>query len=408
MFAGSFVRMLLAMKMTFRVLVLALAFSTSIQGAEMTAASRASNDFAFSLMDRVGAGEENFAFSPFSIWSALAMTSAGSEKETLTQMLKVLGLPEGEAGHALAGGWSRSLRDSVSVEIRIANRLWGSQALPFEASFLKLSEKHYAAGLEALDFAGQSGAALRRINGWIEEQTKGHIKDLLDANNITADTKLVLTNAVYFKAKWQRQFKAHATAPRTFTNASGKESRSMTMHGILAVPYMEDKELQAVRLPYLGNTCSMIVVLPRKVDALVKSTPIDASRFTSLVASLKPEAAVNIQLPRFEVSSRKGLAKPLASAGMPRAFTQEAEFGKMCRMPLLISDVIHQAWVKVAEEGTEAAAATAVVMAPTGMPMQPAEPRNFIADHPFLFFIVDNASDGILFAGKVMSPEVAR
>jgi serpin B len=161
--------------------------------------------------------------------------------------------------------------------------------------------------------------------------------------------------------------------------------------------------MQAVRLPYKGEDTSMIVVLPRKADALKDGAFLNASGFAAVRSALKPEKEVAVQMPRFESRTSTELARALAKLGMPKAFSDSAEFGRLSKEPLAISGVIHQAWVKVAEEGTEAAAATAVIMRYTAIAPQ-GEPKLFIADHPFLFFIVDDRNGGVLFAGKVMDP----
>lgn len=367
-------------------------------------AAKAGNALTFALLREVSQGSGNMVFSPLSIWAALAMTSAGAEGETLKQMRAVLHLPEDDAAaHGLAGGWAKELTGLSKVELNVANRLWGAKELPFLDSFLKLTEEHYKAGLETLDFAGDADKARLRINGWIAKETKDRIKDLLKPGNVTADTKLVLTNAVYFKGTWLRQFEVENTRDREFTLASADKIEVKAMTSKLGAAYLENDRLQAVRLPYVGRETSMIVVLPRKVEALKDSAFLDADQFAVVQQGLKLEPQVVVQLPRFETSARMGLSGVLVKLGMAKAFTGSAEFGRLCKEPLMISDVIHQAWVKVAEEGTEAAAATAVTMARTSMP-RPEQPKLFIADHPFLFFIVDDRNGGVLFAGRVMDP----
>ncbi|RBP36079.1 serpin B [Roseimicrobium gellanilyticum] len=367
--------------------------------------AKSNNAFAFALLDKVEGGEENFACSPLSIWSALTMTSAGAEKETLAQMRKALHLPESPGVHEQVGAWSKALQASGKVEIRIANRLWGNKGLPFEEGFLKLTEKAYGAGLETVDFANQPDASRTRINSWVSQETGDRIKDLLKPDDIRPDTRLVLTNAVYFKAKWLRPFDGNSTAPRAFTLATGKTLEAKSMRKSMPLAYMENAELQAVRLPYQGGAASMIIVLPRKADSLLKSGYLGGDKFNAILAGLKNEPEVVVQLPRFEVSARLGLEDALAAMGMARAFSDDAEFGAMCKESLKIAKVIHKAWVKVAEEGTEAAAATAVTMMPTGARLPVAEPKLFLAERPFLFFIMDDKTNGVLFAGKVMQPE---
>jgi serpin B len=251
---------------------------------------------------------------------------------------------------------------------------------------------------------GDADGARLKINQWVAKETRDRIKDLLKPGNVTADTRLVLTNAVYFKGKWQHQFKPENTRDREFTLADGKKIEAKMMSTIMSVDYLENGNLQAVRLPYVGGQTSMIVVLPRKVEALKDAVFLDAAGFANVRRGLKPGQEVAVQIPRFEASARMSLPDTLATLGMKRAFTDDAEFGRMCREPLKISDVIHQAWVKVGEEGTEAAAATAVTMVRAGGIPPKQEPKVFLADHPFLFFLVDDRNGGVLFAGRVMDP----
>jgi serpin B len=333
------------------------------------------------------------------------MTSAGAEGETLKEMRAVLRLPEEDGkAHALAGDWAKDLAGLKSVEVNVANRLWGAEGLPFMEGFLELTQKHYQAGLETVDFKRGPDKARVRINDWVAEKTKDRIKDLLQQGDVNARTRLVLTNAVYFKGTWLRQFAGDDTQDREFTLAAGDKITVKTMWAQQGVSYMENDRLQAVRLPYRGEETAMIVVLPRKVDALAGGPFLDAAGFAAVRQKLKPEKQVVVQMPRFETSGRMSLPGALGKLGMKKAFTDDAEFGRLCEESLKISDVIHQAWVKVAEEGTEAAAASAVTMRATGALPPPGKPKLFVADHPFLFFIVDDRNGGVLFAGRVMDP----
>lgn len=369
-------------------------------------AAKADNAFTFSLFSQVGEGEKNVVFSPLSIWTALAMTSAGAEGETLKQMREVLHLPlEDGAAHALAGGWAKELTALKKVELNVANRLWGAKELPFVEDFLKLTSAHYNACLETLDFSGDVEKARLTINAWVEKETRNRIKELLKPDSLDPATRLVLTNAVYFKGKWQNPFQGEGTRDRPFLLASGEQIEVKSMSTKMAVNYVETDRLQAVRLPYIGDQTSMIVVLPRSREALKGAVFLDADQFTALQNGLKPEPRVVVQMPRFEISASMSLPEALGKLGMKRAFTDKAEFSRMCQEPLKVSDVIHQAWVKVGEEGTEAAAATAVTMLrATAVAAPEPQPKLFIANHPFLFFIVDDRNGGILFAGRVMDP----
>jgi serine protease inhibitor len=383
--------------------VLSLCFSVSVAAASDDAA-RSNNAFCFSLMAQKGGSAGNDVFSPFSIWSALAMTSAGAQDETLAQMQKVLHLP-GKDWHSIVSRWTANLKAAHGVQMKIANRLWGKKGLAFRPEFLKLAEKEYGAGLQTMNFTGNPDGSRKQINQWVSDQTESKIKDLLAPGTINKDTRLVLTNAVYFNGKWAVPFNANNTHKREFTLATGKKIEPQTMEETFAAGYMEDKRLQAVRLDYEGSDTAMIVVLPRQTNALEGPSFLDAEGFGKVLSSMKDEKRVVVQMPKFEASAKLQLAALLKAMGMSRAFSDGAQFGIMCDDPLKISEVIHQAWIKVAEKGTEAAAATAVgVMSGRAMPQKQEPPKMFIADHPFLFFVIDKRNGGIVFAGRVMDP----
>jgi serpin B len=370
----------------------------------VAAAAKSNNAFCFSLLAQPDETKGNLIFSPFSVWSALSMTSAGAEADTLRQMQQVLFVPAGGAHHG-AAGWLRHLKTAQGVEMTVANRLWGLKGLPFRAEFLKVTKRQYDAGLEPLDFATDPEGSREQINRWVAENTANRIKDLLAPGTIPQETRLVLTNAVYFNGKWMEPFSIHATQKREFRLATGTTIQPETMSDMFAVGYMENERLKAVRLRYEGGQMAMVVVLPKQADALVQSSFLDADGFAGVLSAMKEEKKVVVQMPKFEASTRLQLSETLKAMGMERAFGPDAQFGLMCESPVRISEVIHQAWVKVEEKGTEAAAATAVMPRPTSaMPRDEAPPKMFIADHPFLFFIVDERNDGIVFAGRVMDP----
>ena len=333
------------------------------------------------------------------------MTSAGAEAETLQQMQKVLSLPEKDL-HKIVSGWSGNFKESKGVKMKVANRLWGRKGLPFRSGFIKLTDKRYGAGLEQMDFPGSPDGSRQQINRWVSDNTEDKIKDLLGPGTITPDTQLVLTNAIYFKGDWMNPFNVNTTRKKGFTLTTGTNVEPETMSDMFAVGYMEDDRLQAVKLRYEGGQMGMIVVLPRKTDALASSSFLNADGFAKVLSSMKQENRVVVQMPKFEASAKRQLSKTLQMIGMPRAFSDDAQFGGMCNQPVKISEVIHQAWIKVEEKGTEAAAATAVLMVPTAaaVPVKEDPPKMFIADHPFMFFVIDDRNGGIVFAGSVMDP----
>jgi serpin B len=367
-------------------------------------AARSNNQFCFSLLGQPGGAKGNDIFSPFSIWSALAMTSGGAEGETLQQMRTALALPS-KGAHEAVSGWTSRLRSVKGVKLHVANRLWGQQGLPFKAEFLKLTETRYGGGMQALDFVGDAEGSRAKINGWVSDNTEGKIKDLLARGTIQRDTSLVLTNAVYFKGDWLSPFKANNTREREFTLASGKKIEAPAMSGTFAAGYMESDRLQALNLAYQGGQTAMIVVLPRQADALEEPSSLDARGFSSVLSGMRQEKRVLVQIPKFEQSAKIELSKTLSALGLRRALSDEAEFGLICERPVpKISKVFHQAWIKVAEKGTEAAAATAVVMVPRSAAVFEPPSKQFIADRPFLYFVIDERNGGIIFAGRVMDP----
>jgi serpin B len=383
---------------------MSLSLSAALPTRALDDASRSNNRFCFAFMAQTDDAKDNAIFSPFSIWSALAMTSAGAEAETLQQMQKVLALPA-ENSHQTVAGWSDSLKKVTSVKMKVANRLWGNKSLPFRPTFLKLTQQQYGAELEPLDFPGNPEDSRKQINQWVADNTEGKIKDLLSPGLITQATQLVLTNAVYFNGQWALPFSANSTRKEAFTLATGKVVSPDTMNQVMPASYLENDLLQAVKLRYEGGDMAMIIVLPRKNELLGRPAFLTADGFAKVLAEMREEKRVIVQLPRFEATTKLQLAKNLKAMGMPRAFTDEAQFTLMSESPLAISEVVHQAWVKVAEKGTEAAAATAVIaMVGSAMPKEEDPPKRFIADHPFLFFVIDDRNGGIVFAGRLMDP----
>lgn len=371
-----------------------------------TAAAAASNEFAVTVLESLSKEPGNLAFSPFSAWTALTMTSGGAANQTQAEMQAVLhhSSSKGDAVHSAASKWAGRLSHLKGVELHIANRLWLAPAFSLTSEFNKVTQDHYQAGVERADFAGNQMAAIKLINDWVAGQTAGRIRNLLSPLDVPIDTKLVLTNAVYFNGQWLKPFYPKGTTNLPFTNADGKTMPTPMMLREDFVPYYEDESLQAIRLAYEGNDSSMVVVLPQKD----RKAALDATTLNNVLKGLKNEKTL-IRLPRFTVEQKIRMLPMLKALGMKEAFSQTADFSRMSTQEaLMIGNVIHQAFVKVDEKGTEAAAATAVVMTPRGAPPRPVQTKQFIANRPFLFFIIDNATGGILFLGRVNEPEAAK
>jgi serpin B len=289
-------------------------------------------------------------------------------------------------------------------ELSMANRLWGQQGYEFLPAFLQTTRDYYAAELAQVDFVNAAEAVRQEINEWVEEKTNDKIKDLIPQNVLDEMTRLVLTNAIYFKGDWASQFDEKATRDAPFSASSDNKVTVPMMYQKGKFKYGEFDEIQVLELPYKSGDLSMLVLLPKAVDGLpaleAKLTTENLNKWTSDLSKRE----IDVYLPKFKMTSQFRLKDVLSSMGMPSAFDpMVADFSGMNgKTDLYISAVIHKAFVDVNEEGTEAAAATAVVVAED--PSVQIIPT-FRADHPFIFLIRDNRTGSILFIGRVTNPE---
>ena len=366
------------------------------------------NQFALDLytqLDREQPGK-NLFFSPTSISLALAMTAAGARGPTQSEMVKVLHLDADLAQahahyHQLLAQWN-VVDERRAYQLRVANRLWGQKGYPVLPEFLALTQQQYGAAMQLLDFA-QAAAASREINQWVEDQTNGKIKDLIPPNALSALTRLVLTNAVYFKGDWVLPFQQRNTREEDFSVSAQEKVKTPLMHQQIKVGYAWKETFQVLELPYVGGDLAMVVFLPKKADGLPElEKTITVDKIGSLLANL-PVREVNIYLPKFKLETSFGLTSTLEALGMKRAFSGAADFsGISTAEDLYVSAVLHKAYVDVNEEGTEAAAATGVVVGRMAM-RRPQQVPLFRADHPFLFLIRDTKAGSILFMGRLTS-----
>jgi len=368
----------------------------------------AGNAFGLDLYDQLRADGENLFFSPASIAYALAMTGLGARGVTAAEMDDVLHLPADD--DAVAAGFGKLMgdvaRDDGAVTVRLANRLYGQRGTPFSPAFLALLERHFGAALEQVDYRHDAEAARALINGWVEERTAQKIRDLLGPGMLKKDTRLTLVNAVYFLGAWARPFPKESTAEAPFHREQGGDVTVPFMCMTGRVGYLEQDDVQVVSLPYSGNALEMVVILPAAGTPLPTiESRLDADRLATWLAAPMP-AKVAVTLPRLHLETSFELADALAKLGMPTAFTDRADFSGMTTdaTPLCISKVLHKAYLDVDEEGTEAAAATAVVMAEVTSATRPEPPKEFRADRPFILAIRHKASGAILFLGRVADP----
>jgi serpin B len=368
------------------------------------------NEFAVALYGKLRSQSGNLFFSPESVSTALAMTYAGARGDTASEMAKTLRftLPPDQL-HPAMGALLEGLNASHDgYQLRVANALWAQQDYKFRDDFLKLTESDYGAGLNQVDFRGATEVARLTINQWVEQKTENKIKDLLKPGVLSPATRLVLTDAIYFKADWQTQFHKEATTVEDFHLAPAQTIKAPLMHKTGGYNYFNGGTFQIVEIPYKSRDLSMIIFLPKDVDGLSAfEQSLTASNMQKWLSQLKPVSRVIVTFPKFKVTQQFELGGVLGAMGMPSAFKLgAADFSGMTgNRELFISAVIHKAFVDVDEAGTEAAAATAVAM--VGMAMRapdPTPPTEFRADHPFVFLIRDNRSGSILFMGRVTDP----
>ncbi len=366
---------------------------------------KANNRFALKLYSElVKTGSGNIFFSPYSIFSALAMTYEGARGKTAEEMKTVFNFPENSVLRPnFTAIYNRINKVVREYELRTGNALWVQKDYPFLEEYLETVEKYYGGKAEALDFIHEAEKSREAINVFIEEQTNHKIKDLIPPGVLDKLTRLVLTNAIYFKGDWKIAFNESLIVEEDFWITPNRSMKVQMMHmhpnETIRFNFVDTRDLQILELPYKGGNFSMLIILPEKIEATELS--LTAEKLEEYRAQMKKEKLDEICLPKFEIETKYFMRGTLSSLGMPTAFTGEGDFSGMTGgRDLFISQVIHQAYVKVDEKGTEAAAATAVAMKLTAMP----ETKVFRADHPFIFMIQEKETGAILFMGKISNP----
>lgn len=369
---------------------------------------RNNNLFALELYRRVRVDGKNIFYCPFSISAALAMTYAGARNETEKQMSRVLHFDTDQdrfhQDYKELLKHLGSVEKKDSLEMSLSNSMWAQKDYPFLSSYIDLVKKYYKAKLTNVDFKADLNNSRLAINKWVDAETNGKIKDLLAENSLSDLTRLVLVNAIYFKGAWEKVFREQDTKTNTFITAGAVNVTADFMYMESKFACTETEALQVLELPYAGKNVSMLIFLPKATDgiaSLEKGFSID--NYYSWTAGLKLQPA-KIYIPKFKMTAEFELSDALKQLGMTDAFSLNADFSGMTgTRDLEIDKVIHKAFIDVNEKGTEAAAATAVVIREKSMP---ANQMIFRADHPFMFVLRDNATNNILFIGKVADPSV--
>jgi serpin B len=370
------------------------------------------NAFAFNLYKSLKGDGGNMLFSPYSISMALAMTYAGARGSTAQQMADTLHYTLSQerlhpAFNSLdtvlaTRGQGAKGKDGKGFRLNIVNAIWGQSGYKFLSQYLDLLAENYGAGLRLMDFITAPENCRLTINQWVSDQTEARIKDLIPLGAIDSMTRLVLTNAIYFNAAWAKQFEKTATQPDVFHLSDGSDVQVPMMHKTEHLNYLKGDTFQAVELPYDGRELSMLIVMPDAGKFADMENNLDAVRAGNIIKGLDSRQ-VALSMPSFKFESEFGLKKTLSAMGMPEAFSSSADFSGMTgRKDLYISSVIHKAFISTDETGTEAAAATAVIMNATAMPLAPLEVK---IDRPFIFLIRDIKTGTVLFIGRVMNPK---
>lgn len=385
--------------------------------------------------------DKNIFFSPWSISSALALTFLGAKGNTAREMAEVLHFtkaagadgsssvarpsrgrpkrrrmdPEHEQAENIHAGFKELLaamnKPRNTYSLRSANRIYLEKTYPLLPTYIQLSKKYYKAEPQKVNFKTASEQSRKEINTWVEKETEGKIKNLLSSQDVQSYTKLILVNAIYFKAEWEEKFKALSTNTQPFRLSKNKSKpvKMMYMRHVFPLLIMETMNFKMIELPYVKRELSMFILLPDDIkDGTTGLEQLEREltyeKLSEWADSKKmTKTLVDLHLPKFKLEEKYQLRDNLISMGMPTAFTNSADFSGMGdKKDLAISRVIHQSFVAVDEEGTEAAAATAVVIVETTALID--QPLTFRADHPFHFFIRHNKSKSILFFGRFCSP----
>ena len=373
---------------------------------DMRAAAEGGNVFALELHRGLASGADNLFISPVSVSMAFGMTYAGARSTTAEEIARVLhyDLPPDRLHAALGGLSEAAALDAPGRELAMANALWAQSGLTLRPEFTALVKRHYRGGVRLVDYRQAPEAAVAAVNGWAAEQTNGRIRSVLTLDDVDQTTRLILTNAVYFKADWRTPFPKSATRPGPFA-APGGPVQTPLMRQETELRHVDGGSFQLLELPYTGGETSMLVWLPKAADGLpaleaALTAPEVRRRVGELQAAVP--APVNVTLPRFTLRQRLSLKKQLIAMGMGAPFDNRADFGGFTdEADLLITDVLQETFVAVDEVGTEAAAVTAVVTAEVSAGPQPVE---FRADRPFVFMLRDNRTGALLFIGRLTTP----
>jgi serpin B len=386
--------------------------SPNVQSDDFDALTDENNAFALDLYQSLRSRQGNLIYSPYSISLTLAMNYAGARGETEAQMAHTLHFLPQDKLHAALNALDLELaqrgkggsEDATPLQLNIASAIWAEQTIPFLQTYLDVLAQNYGAGIQLADFLNQYEAVRKEINNWVSKETNDKIQDLLPENVLKPSTRMVLVNAIYFKADWRIPFDPNNTHDAPFHLLDGSEVQvKMMSESLSGVPYAQGDGYQAISLPYQGETASMVIIVPDEGRFEEFESTLDLQKLDEILGSMQPGGGLQLELPKFSFTTDLGLKEQLTSMGMPDAFDPDhADFSGMTgNSDLYIDNVLHKAFVAVDEKGTEAAAATGVVMDVTSIMLPD---MTLTIDRPFFFMIRDLPSGQILFAGRVLNP----
>lgn len=366
------------------------------------------NRFALELFGKLAYGKENVFFSPFSISTAMAMTYAGAKNNTKKEIGKVMHFDSVQNNlnkrFSTLLKYINSLNTENKLSLYTANSIWSQSGYFFNKTYIGNIKKYFFAAIQTLDFKKDPESCRKIINKWVEEKTKNKITELLKPNILNDLTRLVLVNAIYFYGSWDKKFDETQTKKMEFYIEKDKVVKADFMFANDKYNYLENEKFQIIELPYAGKTTSMMIMLPKNSDNINSLINLFKGDNYCKISGKLGLQKVKVFLPKFNITSEYELNETLKKMGIIEAFSPNADFSGMTgKKDLMIDKVIHKAIIEVNEKGTEAAAATAVVIREKSAP---AKDIVFKADHPFFFLIKENKTGQILFAGKVYKPSV--
>lgn len=388
---------------------LAYISNPKVSNDELKALADAQNRFAVDLYKQLAGQSGNLFFSPYSLYSALTMSYAGAKGATAGEMITTLHLPyTTDKVHQVMNGLTQRLLSAAKLgdielfKFTIANAVWAQAGYPFRQDYLDTLSANYAAGLKIVDFRAATEAS-KMINDWVSEQTNQRIKELIQKEALTPATRLVLTNAIYFKASWANLFKEKDTTDAPFYLQDDSSQTVKMMYQEANLAYARNQQFDAVELPYEGGNFSMVLLMP-KGESLSEFEKGLTPEVLNILGKSKLTAKIKLFVPKFGMEQNYSLNETLKKLGMKSAFEDSADFSGMTgSKDLKITDVVHKTFLQVNEGGTEAAAATGVVIGLTSaMPIEDMIEMRF--DHPFLLLIRDNSTGTIVFLGRYVQP----